>query len=597
MTTDGVRGGYDAARRRAAATDGVLRRDELRRRAHGLGDDGDDSAHVPRHDPPVDRPPDMMARWAPPADGHATAGPVPGPENWAGASAGADELTAPPPAPATPGRRVAVAGIAAAFVLVAGGLGVVWALTSGGDGDRLTSTGDDTATIDLTGDGATDGSGAVPLGGAAASSAPAASAQGMVQVPAGRYTLGVDDPDVTAESSTRTHDGSSFWIDVHEVTNADWARFVVEAGAQPASSWPGDGPEPGLEDHPVVGVNHEWAGAYCASLGKRLPTEAEWEIAARGPNGLLWPWGDGRDAVELPGSGTYEVGSVAGNVSAFGVHDLTGNAWEWVAEPYDELNGGDRVLRGGQNGYLRNNASRLAVQRDSGTAVGVAGFRCAADAAATGVAPNEFDEVALPEAPMSPPPTAPPAGFLLDESFRDTTTGWLQGRAAGGYFGYHPNEYYHLDLTVPGERILALAPPVYSPAEPVVVGTTVFVEQDLTDPAGSFEYGLAVRHDGDRFLAFVVDPRLECWRVMQRKADGSEETLIDSGQAIPSPVTLQVRMEADHFEFVIGETTVSTLHIPEGVDGSGVGFVAMGNDEIVRAHVHYDEFWVRPWER
>ncbi|MDY7105562.1 MAG: Hsp70 family protein [Actinomycetota bacterium] len=523
--------------------------------------------------------------------------------NGAPPPSGAPPSTPPPTGdvPITPAggeeRRRNVAPLIGVGVLVVVALiaGVIIVTSGGGDddGEPLAAPGDasDTTAVDTDAgadaDDAGTGTGDVAL---------AASPDGMVEIPDGTYTLGVDDPDPTAESLTTTTDLYAYWIDEHEVTNADWEAFVVRSGAEPASSWPGGQSPDGEDDLPVLGVNFEWAASYCEALGKRLPTEAEWEVAARGPDGSLWPWGDDRNAVELPGSGTYPVGSVAENVSAFGVYDLTGNAWEWVADPYDpRTDDAMRVLRGGQNGYIRNNVSRLSVQADSGTAVGVAGFRCAADETSADVAAGTFDEVALPDVPMTPPTTAPPEGFLLQETFQDTTTGWFQGRTEGGFFGYHPNEYFHLDTTQPGEVITAPAPSLYGPEQSVTVGTVVFVERQFTGPEGTFEYGLTVRNDGaGNFIAFTVDPRNQRWRIVRHSSAGPPETIAENRQAIPTTATLEIRMAGDNFEFVIGTTTVTQRQVP-GLAGSGVGFITAVDDDITRVHVHYDDFWVEEW--
>ena len=155
----------------------------------------------------------------------------------------------------------------------------------------------------------------------------------------------------------------AFYIDRYEVTNAQYQRFVDATNRRkPAISDPAfAGPT-----QPVVGVTWNDADAYCKWAGKRLPTEAEWEKAARGPEGRRYPWGDEWDERRANGNRrltkTTPVGSYPDGASPYGIHDMAGNVWEWVADWYGsgtyERSGrtqnptgprtGDRkVLRGG----------------------------------------------------------------------------------------------------------------------------------------------------------------------------------------------------------------------------------------------------------
>lgn len=170
-----------------------------------------------------------------------------------------------------------------------------------------------------------------------------------------------------------------FWIDRYEVTNGQYQVFLDETGQSPSLNWAG------VEDHPVQGVTWDDAVAYCAWAGKRIPSEAEWEAAARGPGPEppLYPWGDdptaGGQTDSLPRTETYPVGSQPFNQSAFEVYDMAGNVWEWVGEPYGPVLDGQVVLRGGRHGLLTNMAHRQQVAPDDPRFVPLAGFRCAAD--------------------------------------------------------------------------------------------------------------------------------------------------------------------------------------------------------------------------
>jgi len=154
---------------------------------------------------------------------------------------------------------------------------------------------------------------------------------------------------------------------------------MSETGHSQPMSWPGG------EKHPVRGVDWEEAAAYCAWSHKRLPTEAEWEVAARGPglNPPLFPWGNdpgaGGKVSYFPQTDTYEVGTFTFNKSPFGVYDMAGNVWEWVGDPYYPVPAGYRILRGGRYGFIQDMAYRQPAEPNSERFVPFAGFRCAAD--------------------------------------------------------------------------------------------------------------------------------------------------------------------------------------------------------------------------
>src|SRR5688572_1012757 len=113
----------------------------------------------------------------------------------------------------------------------------------------------------------------------------------MAYVPGGDFTMGRDDGD-EYERPAHLVTVKPFFIDLNEVTNEDYEKFVKEKGYQPPASWKtGTYPE-GAGRLPVTGVNWEDANAYAAWAGKRLPTEEEWEFAARGADGRTYPWGN-----------------------------------------------------------------------------------------------------------------------------------------------------------------------------------------------------------------------------------------------------------------------------------------------------------------
>jgi len=189
----------------------------------------------------------------------------------------------------------------------------------------------------------------------------------------------------------------AFWIDRTEVTNVQY-RKCVAAGACTASSY-NDYDAYNSDAQPVVGVSWHDAAAYCAWTGGQLPTEAQWEYAARGPEGRVYPWGnEWREKVANYDEGGYKdgynksapVGSFPDGVSWVGALDMAGNAWEWVADwygaytdevqrnPIGPMSGNNKVLRGGAFA-LDPNFLRTTYRYGDGpnASAGGIGFRCA----------------------------------------------------------------------------------------------------------------------------------------------------------------------------------------------------------------------------
>lgn len=227
----------------------------------------------------------------------------------------------------------------------------------------------------------------------------------MMFVPAGEFLMGSSDADKDAQSNEKPQHTvylDAFWMDKYEVTNALYKK-CVDAGKclppNPTKSYTRD-PYYGnaqYDNYPVVYVSWDDANSYCEWVGKRLPTEAEWEKAARGSDGRIYPWGNTFDKNLLNsgegGAGdTTEVGQYPNGASPYGLMDMAGNVWEWVNDWYDgnyysnsprenpqgPSTGQYRVLRGGswsnyrdlvraanRNAYAPNNRNNNI------------GFRCA----------------------------------------------------------------------------------------------------------------------------------------------------------------------------------------------------------------------------
>ena len=207
----------------------------------------------------------------------------------------------------------------------------------------------------------------------------------------------------------------AFFIDKYEVTNIQYGAFVLATGHSP----PAFG---GTPDHPVLGVSWYDAEAFCGWAGKGLPTEAQWEKAARGTDGLSYPWGEDWDSARLRSAeeiarrpvetfsewtdwqqtslianlpGPVAVGRYLEGASPYGVMDMAGNVWEWVADwygrdyysiqprrnPLGPDSGERRVLRGGAWDVPRVVAHTWTRETfiTPGTRSFVAGFRCAMD--------------------------------------------------------------------------------------------------------------------------------------------------------------------------------------------------------------------------
>lgn len=225
----------------------------------------------------------------------------------------------------------------------------------------------------------------------------------LLYVPAGEFKMGTDDH--LNEEPLHSVYLDAYWMDETEVTNRMYAQCVEDGHCQPPRRTNSYGRKeyygnPEYDNYPVIYVTWDDADLYCEWAGRYLPTEAQWEKAARGTDGRTYPWGNDQASDRLLNFGldvrdTSEVGSFGMGASPYGIQDLAGNVSEWVADWYDSIyysvapasnplgppSGTDRVVRGGSwlnNEFFVRSALRLFYKPDS--AFLNLGFRCAAAA-------------------------------------------------------------------------------------------------------------------------------------------------------------------------------------------------------------------------
>ena len=223
----------------------------------------------------------------------------------------------------------------------------------------------------------------------------------MVLVPAGEFTMGSDEGDDDEQPVHRVV-LDSFYLDTFEVTNGRFAKFVAAIQSEPPWGF-ADQETPVVDaERPVRWVTWLEATGYCLWAGKRLPTEAEWEKAARGPEGRVYPWGNDPPTAAQAVFGLKEgdetvspVGDHPHGRSPYGAQDLAGNLYEWVSDWYDDafyaaaptrnprgpVAGTTKVQRGGS--YINQPYRLRSAFRTKGDPTEHdphVGFRCAQDA-------------------------------------------------------------------------------------------------------------------------------------------------------------------------------------------------------------------------
>jgi formylglycine-generating enzyme required for sulfatase activity len=225
----------------------------------------------------------------------------------------------------------------------------------------------------------------------------------MILVPAGKFTMGSENGDLNERPVHEVY-LDTYYFDKYEVTNAHYRVCVLADGCQAplhATSFtrPDYYDSAQFDNYPVVYVTWEMARKYCTWRGARLPTEAEWEKAARGTDKRIYPWGAGIDPsranYKLTMGDTTAVGSYENGKSPYGAYDMSGNVWEWVEDWFQEnyyvtlgnnavnpqgpSSGQEKVLRGGSfyyGDYVARSSNRgWSDPKDLGSGFG---FRCSA---------------------------------------------------------------------------------------------------------------------------------------------------------------------------------------------------------------------------
>ena len=221
----------------------------------------------------------------------------------------------------------------------------------------------------------------------------------MIEIPAGEFVMGTSEEEIDAlceeygiapswlitEAPKRKVHLDAFRIDKYPVTNAQYAEFVRATGPQPPQSWRGKTYPSELANHPVTTIRHNQALDYAQWAGKRLPTEEEWEKAARGTQGLIYPWGTEWEPArcnfnpkpeESWGPGTSPVDAYPNGAGPYGVIDMAGNVMEWTATKW----GNSHVVKGGAWILTQPYNMRCAARsytRPPVNATAYVGFRCA----------------------------------------------------------------------------------------------------------------------------------------------------------------------------------------------------------------------------
>ena len=387
------------------------------------------------------------------------------------------------------------------------------------------------------------------------------SSLGMVLIPGGTYPIAED----------RASSVGGYWIDRFEVSNGAFSEFLADAGQPSPRYWADQNIPTGMANHPVRVVTWDLAQEYCEWAGKRLPTEVEWEVAARGKNALSYPWGEDSAALTIPSSGTYAVGSIPANRSPFGTFDMAGNVWEWVGQPYLPVEQGLRVLRGGANNFQNDLTYRLIGEPDASSMINDSGFRCASSSVEQAVEQS----------------------LILTDEFADVSSGWYQAAAPieEYFYGYHPADFYHVQVSSTEE---CLAVRYDLPLNDFIADVDIFkAAAELDD--GDFRHGLMIREGDGEFYAFLISPLSKEWQIVKNSLGGIN--ILDQGvdQSIRGETQaerdrLTVTANGPELSLAINGRLVSTVYDDSFREGN-LGFMVKTIDQPY-AHIHFDRISV-----
>jgi formylglycine-generating enzyme required for sulfatase activity len=451
----------------------------------------------------------------------------------------------------------------------------------------------------------------IPISKPAKLAGPAAAAN-MAKVSGGTYRLGSSA--TSDEVAPITVVGlKDFFVDIDEVANSDFNTFLQVVGGRAPRSWPRGRLPDDKVNHPVTGVEWEWAQAYCAALEKRLPTEAEWEAASRGNDGRTYPWGNDAATVDLESPGTRARDPKTPNVSPFGVRETVGGVWEWVADSYVTVPDDRKVRRGGEYGRVREGvAMRQAVDPTNESTITETGFRCATDAVDPALPLNNFVNThALPTQPTRGPATtvAATGSALVVEQFENPTSGWPDktDAATGTKVGYHAPGWYHVEASKAQTSVVALGGFDFPDA---VVEAAAHVDKTATT-TGRFRYGVMVRAFGSLrpplsgsgnprpqdYYALVVDPRSNRWDLLHE--DNRPQRSVVGG-TLPAPLRvtdaakpdlIRVETRGTKLDLFVNDQKVGQYDTGGYHMSGDIGFYVETLDET-KAHVHFDKFVV-----
>ena len=384
---------------------------------------------------------------------------------------------------------------------------------------------------------------------------------GMAPIPGGTYPIAQD----------RAIAVGGYWIDRFEVSNEAFAEYLSETGQPLPRYWADQDIPNQMADHPVRVVPWDQAQAYCEWAGKRLPTEAEWEVAARGKDALLYPWGEEASVLTLPSSGTYAVGSIPANRSSFGAFDMAGNVWEWVGDPYLPVEEGQRVLRGGANNFQNDMIFRSIGDPNASSMINDSGFRCASSEVEIGI----------------------DRSLLLTDEFADVSSGWYQAAAPveDYFYGYHPTDFYHVQVTAP-EGCLAVRHDI--PLKDFIADVDIFKAKTGTED-GDWRHGLVIREGDGEFYAFLISLISKEWQIVKNSLGGInilDQGLQESirGQDQDQRDRMTITANGPVLSLAINGRLVSTVFDDSFREGN-LGFIVQTLDQT-SAHIHFDRISV-----